>query len=131
MTIQGQMKRTFPALPAPEFALLRACALLFLLVLLAGCEMGPAAFIGARDREIREATEAIQSARNDVDRAKAYSTRGVAYSEKAGYSREFKLIPTEEYQRLFDLAVKDHDEAVRLNPESAETYFNRGQAYYD
>jgi tetratricopeptide (TPR) repeat protein len=93
--------------------------------------MGPAMFLGARDREISESTQAVQSARNDAQRAEAYSKRGMAYSEKARYSRAFKLIPAEEYERLFDLAVKDHDEAVRLNPDSAEVYFNRGQAYYD
>ena len=93
--------------------------------------MGPSMFIGARDREISDSTQAVQSARNDVERAKAYSERGAAYSEKARYSRAFKLIPADEYERLFDLAVKDHAEAVRLNPESAEIYLNRGQAYYD
>ena len=57
-------------------ALLRAFAVLCILMLLGGCEMGPAMFLGARDREISESTQAIQSARNDVERAKAYSTRG-------------------------------------------------------
>jgi tetratricopeptide (TPR) repeat protein len=91
--------------------------------------MGPSMFIGARDREISDSTQAIQSARNDVERANAYSKRGAAYSEKARYSRAFKLIPADEYERLFDLAVKDHDEAIRLNPDSGEMYFNRGRAY--
>jgi lipoprotein NlpI len=109
-----------------------ACAALLLtLILLGGCEMGPAMFLGARNREISDSTQAIHSARNNVERAKAYSTRGVAYSEKARYSREFKLIPADEYERLFDLAIKDHDQAIALNPDSAGTYFNRGQAYYD
>ena len=125
------MKETSQAANPPGLAVLRAFALPGILILLGGCEMGPAMFLGARDREISESTQAVQSVRNDAERAKAYSTRGVAYSEKARYSRAFKLIPAEEYQRLFDLAVKDHDEAVRLNPDSAETYFNRGQAYYD
>jgi tetratricopeptide (TPR) repeat protein len=115
----------------PGLALLRGLAVLCVLILLGGCEMGPAMFLGARDREISGSTQTIQSARNDAERAKAYSTRGAAYSEKARYSRAFKLIPADEYERLFDLAVKDHDEAVRLDPESAEIYLNRGQAYYD
>src|SRR5439155_7541201 len=68
---------------------------------------------------------------NDVERAKAYSSRGTAYSEKARYSRFFKLIPSEEYERLFDLAMKDHNQAVALNPSSAEVYFNRAQTNYD
>jgi tetratricopeptide (TPR) repeat protein len=106
-------------------------ALLCGLLLLGGCELGPSMFIAGRDREIKNATQDIESARNDNQRAKAYSTRGVAYSEKARYSREFKLITDDEYERLFDLSVKDHDQAVALNPGSAELYFNRGQAYYD
>jgi len=137
MMIQGQMKESLQAVSPPALvllcgsALLRAFALLCILTMLGGCEMGPAMFLGARDREISESTQAVQSARNDAQRAKAYSKRGLAYSEKARYSRAFKLIPAEEYERLFDLAVKDHDEAVRLNPDSAEVYFSRGQAYYD
>jgi len=125
------VKKALQAANPSGLVLLRAFALLCILMLLGGCEMGPAMFLGAREREINDSTQAVQSARNDVERAKAYSTRGVAYSEKARYSREFKLIPNDEYQRLFDLAVKDHDEAVRLNPDNAEMYFNRGQAYYD
>jgi tetratricopeptide (TPR) repeat protein len=131
MTIKGPMKKTLRAVNPPGFALLGGFALLCILILLGGCEMGPSMFIGARDREISDSTQAVQSARNDVERAKAYSKRGAAYSEKARYSREFKLIQADEYERLFDLAVKDHDEALRLNPDSAEMYFNRGQAYYD
>src|SRR5712692_5152010 len=54
-----------------------------------------------------------------------------AYSEKARYSRAFKLISAGEYDRLFGLAVKDHDQAVALDPVSAEAYYSRGQTYYD
>jgi tetratricopeptide (TPR) repeat protein len=128
---KGPMKETLQAVNPAGVALLRGLALLSILILLGGCEMGPAMFLGARDREIRDSTLAVQSAPNDVERAKAYSTRGSAYSEKARYSRAFKLIPADEYERLFDLAVKDHDEAIRLNPDSAEVYVNKGQAYYD
>jgi tetratricopeptide (TPR) repeat protein len=131
MTIRGPLKETLQTMNLPGVALLRGFAVLCILMLLGGCEMGPAMFLGARDREISESTQAIQSARNDVERGKAYSTRGAAYSEKARYSRAFKLIPADEYERLFDLAVKDHDEAVRLDPDSVEIYLNRGQAYYD
>ena len=66
-------------------------------------------FLGGRDSDIKNSTRAIETARNDVERAKAYSRRGTACSEKAGYSRAFKLIPADEYKRLFDLAVKDDD----------------------
>jgi len=131
MAIKGPMKETLQAVSPPGFALLRNFALLGILILFGSCGMGPAMFIGDRDREINDSTQAIESARNDLERAKAYSTRGAAYSEKARYSREFKLIPADEYQRMFDLAVKDHDDAIRLNPDSAEMYFNRAQAYYD
>jgi tetratricopeptide (TPR) repeat protein len=93
--------------------------------------MGPSTFLNGRDSEIKDATQVIETARDDGHRAKAYSSRGTAYSEKARYSRISKLIPNEEYERLFDLAIKDHNQAVTLNPSSAEVYFNRAQAYYD
>jgi len=131
MTIKAPMKETWRLANPPGFALLRGLALLCILSLLGGCEMGPSMFLGARDREIRDSTQAVQSARNDGERAKAYSTRGAAYSEKARYSREFKLIPADEYERLFDLAMKDHNQAVALNPSNAEVYFNRAQTNYD
>ena len=72
--------------------------------------------LSARDREIKDSTQAIEIARDDAQRAKAYSSRGAAYSEKARYSRLSKLISNDEYDRLFDLAMKDHNQAVALNP---------------
>ena len=99
------MKDILQAVNRSGSDLLRGFALLCILILAGGCEIGPAMFIGARDREISGSTQAIQSARNDAERAKAYSTRGAAYSEKARYSREFKLIPADEYERLFGLAL--------------------------
>src|SRR5689334_5826117 len=98
------------------------------LLLLGGCMgVGPSMFLSSRDSEIKESTQAIESARSDGDRAKAYSTRGAAYSEKARYSRIMKLIPNDEYERLFDMAIKDHDRAVALAPKDSEVYFNRAQ----
>jgi tetratricopeptide (TPR) repeat protein len=79
----------------------------------------------------RDITRAIESARDNVHRAAAYSKRASAYSEKARYSRAFKLIPAEEYERLFGLAIKDHDQAIALDPTSAEAYYSRGRTYYD
>ena len=110
--------------------------LLFLsgLVLLAGllvCVGCRNTFLSDRDNDIQEATHAIQTARDDAQRAKAHSSRGTAYSEKARFSRIMKLIPPAEYERLFDLAIQDHNLAVALNPANAEIYFNRAQAYYD
>jgi hypothetical protein len=32
---------------------------------------------------------------------------------------------------LFGLAIKDHDQAIALDPASAEAYYSRGVAYYD
>ena len=61
------------------------------------------------ERDIKHATRAIEAARDDAQRAAGYAQRGRAYSEKARYSRSFKLIPADEYGRLFGLAVRDHD----------------------
>ena len=107
----------------------RVTSLALFALVLAGCD-GRAAFLGARDGEIAESTQAIGAARDDGQRAKAYSSRGHAYSEKARYSRISKLIPNDEYERLFDLAMQDHNKAVALDPDSAEIYFNRADAYY-
>ncbi len=83
------------------------------------------------DRDISSATRDIEAARDNAHRAEAYAKRGSAYSEKARYSRAFKLVSNEEYDRLFGLAIKDHDQAIALDPGSAEVYYTRGQTYYD
>jgi len=88
-------------------------------------------YLSGYDRDIGSSTRAIETARDDAGRAAGYAQRGRAYSEKARYCRAFKLISADEYGRLFDLAVKDHDQAVALDPGSAEAYFTRGQTYYD
>jgi hypothetical protein len=54
MTIQGPQ-----AVNPTGLGLLRAFALLGILILLGGCEMGPVMFLGARDREISESTQAV------------------------------------------------------------------------
>jgi tetratricopeptide (TPR) repeat protein len=104
--------------------------LLLLGFLLLGCS-GPSYYLASYERDIDSSTRAIDTARDDAHRADAYSKRGSAYSEKARYSRAFKLISPDEYARLFDLAIKDHDQAIALDPASAEAYFSRGVAYYD
>ncbi len=107
--------------------LLCACVL----VLLAGCtRIARFFYLSSYDHEISSSTKAIESARDNAHRAEAYARRGSAYSEKARYSRAFKLISRDEYDRLFGLAVKDHDQAVALDP-SAEAYYTRGVTYYD
>lgn len=101
-------------------------------LLLGGCDrMARSLYLSGCDRDIRNSTRTIETARDDAQRAAGCAQRGRAYSEKARYSRAFKLIPADEYGRLFSLAVKDHDHAVALDSGSAEAYFTRGQTYYD
>lgn len=123
----------FAALQLCGFAALQLCGLALLagLVVLTGCAAGGTMFLSARDSEIKDSTKAIETARDDSQRAKAYSSRGTAYSEKARYSRLSKLISNDEYERLFDLAMEDHNRAVALDPDNAEVYFNRAQTNYD
>jgi tetratricopeptide (TPR) repeat protein len=102
------------------------CASAFLFLATSGCG-GPAQY----DHDIAVADRALAAAQDDRGRAQGHSARGRAYSEKARYSRAFKLIPPEEYRRLFDLAVKDHDQAIALAPDNAQVYFDRGRTYYD
>ena len=111
---------------------LYASALLLLGLLLGGCvRMSQSLYLASYDRDISSSTRAIDTARDDAQRAAAYAKRGSAYSEKARYSRAFKLISSDEYERLFGLAIKDHDQAVALDPASAEAYYSRGRTYYD
>lgn len=81
--------------------------------------------------QIRKASRAIETARKDNDRAAAYADRGRGYSDKARYLMFRKAIDHDEYVRLFSLAVKDHDQAVALDPNNAELFFKRGLSYYD
>ena len=84
------------------------------------------------DRDISSSTRAIETARDDAHRAAAYTKRGSAYSEKARYSRAFKLIPADEYERLFGLAIKDHDQAIALDPAKRRRLITAGgETYYD
>jgi len=104
-----------------------ASALLFL----AGCNrIARVWYLSSYDRDIDSATKAIESASDNSHRAEAYAKRGSAYSEKARYSRAFKLISTDEYNRLFGLAITDHEQSIALNP-TAEAYYTRGATYYD
>jgi tetratricopeptide (TPR) repeat protein len=107
------------------------------LLFLAGCShISQSLSESSYDRDINSATKAIGSANNNntnsdnAHRAEAYAKRGSAYSEKARYSRAFKLISTDEYNRLFGLAINDHDQAIALDP-SAQAYYTRGATYYD
>ena len=93
--------------------------------------VGCADFLASREADIKKATQEIEHARDDNQRARALSSRGVAYSEKARYGRVTKQLPQKECERLFDLAIKDLNQAVALAPNSSEVYFNRAQANYD
>jgi tetratricopeptide (TPR) repeat protein len=88
-------------------------------------------YLSGYGRDIGNSTRAIETARDTARRAAAYAQRGGAHSEKARYCRAFKLIPADEYDRLFSLAIKEHDQAVALDPASAQAHFSRGRTYYD
>ena len=101
------------------------------LLFLAGCNrIARVFYLSSYDRDISSATKAIESARDNTGRAEAYAKRGSAYSEKARYSKAFKFISADDYERLFGLAIKDHDQAIALDP-SAEAYHARGVTNYD
>lgn len=100
-------------------------------LVLSGCtKQWQQMYVYGCDRDIAKAAAAIESARDTAQRAAGYSLRGKAYSEKARYSRLFKLISADEFNRLFGLAIKDHEQAVTLNPAAADLYYDRGYTYY-
>ena len=82
------------------------------------------------DEAVQEATKALGSGKSDADRAAALVKRARALAEKARYSRFFQKDPLEESQRLFELALKDHEAAIALEPQSAEQVHQRGLTYY-
>src|SRR5262249_37803874 len=98
---------------------------------LAGCARIWQSFqLSVRDGDIKKATTAIKGPNNDALRAGADADRADAYAEKARYARTFKLISSDEYERLFGLAIRDYEQAIRLDADNAEVYFRRGRAYY-
>jgi hypothetical protein len=105
-----------------------ASVLLLLGLLLGGCrQMFQSLYLSGYDRDISSSAREIETARDNARLATAYTKRGSAYSEKARYSRAFKLISSDEYGRLFGLAIQDHDQAIALDPGNAEAYFSRGK----
>lgn len=97
-----------------------------------GCErLARSLYLIGCDRNIAEATRAIENAHDDAQRATAYAKRGRAYCDKARYSRMVRLIAADEFGRQFGVAVNDHDKAVLLAHDSAAAHFSRGQTYYD
>jgi hypothetical protein len=99
-------------------------ALLVLLTL--GC--GPKWFLAGCDREIEEGTKAIGAAKDDGERALAHLQRAHGYAEKARYSKAFKLIETAEYERLFALAIADHDRRSSSLPTRLRSITAEGAA---
>lgn len=98
---------------------------------LGGCWDWSAHWLASNQRDIDGSTRAIEAATDDAGRARGYSERGHAYSERARYSRTLKLISPEEGARLFDLAIQDHDRAVALSPGEARVHFDRGMTLYN
>src|ERR1700693_588710 len=69
---------------------------------------------GTGDETLAACTRAIDSGRLEGnDLAVAYLNRGIAYKDKGDRGR----------------AISDLDEAIRLNPSSADAYRTRGIAY--
>jgi tetratricopeptide (TPR) repeat protein len=110
-----------------SIAVLGAAALLLI-----GCVIMIAfqGWYGRSDWEIRRAGRAIAASTNTTQRSTAYADRADAYSEKAGYSRLMKHIAGEEYNKLFYLAIQDYNRAIALDPDNAEMYYRRGNAFY-
>ncbi len=77
------------------------------------------------------ATRALEAAGDDTARAHALSDRGRAYSERARYSRTMKLVDAPEYERLYGVALADHDRAVALAPADARSHLARGLTQFD
>ena len=102
--------------------------LLIALALPAGCSH---AYLSQYDSDIRRASAALAAAKTDAQRAAALADRGSAYSEKARYSRVMKLVPFDQYDGIFALAIKDLNQAISLDPQNSDLYFRRGRAWYD
>jgi tetratricopeptide (TPR) repeat protein len=101
------------------------------IVLLGSCaRISHSWYLSRDDAKIRHAGEALAAARNNAERSAAYADRADAYADKARYSRVMKLIADEEYNKLFDLALQDYNQAITLAPDNADMYYRRGNAYY-
>lgn len=87
-------------------------------------------YVSRYDGEIRRAGQAITDSTSTSQRSAAYADRADAYSEKARYLRLMEHIAGEEYTKVFDLAVQDYNQAIALDPDNAEIYHRRGNAYY-
>jgi len=99
-----------------------------LVLVLAGsaCDM-----VDVYQHEIDHASRVIEAAATDGARATALASRGRAYSNKGRLSFVRHRIARDEYVKLFELAMADHDRAVSLASSDAEMYFQRGLSRYD
>jgi len=97
------------------------------------------------DRAIAEFTEAIKI---NLEFAKAYFYRAVAYSKKGkcqlaikNYTKAIEINP--EFYKAYnnrglvfmdkgdpDRAIEDFSKAIEIDPENALAYYNRGNAYF-
>jgi tetratricopeptide (TPR) repeat protein len=117
--------------PRSSVKLWIAAALFAGIVLMASCaRISHSFYLSGDDAKIRHASEAIASAKDNAERSAAYADRADAYSDKARYSRVMNLISADEYNKLFDLAVQDYNQAIALAPANADLYFRCGNAYY-
>jgi tetratricopeptide (TPR) repeat protein len=117
--------------PRPSLKLFSAAVLFAGMLLLVGCaRISHSWYLSRDDAKIRHAGEALAAAKSDAERSAAYAERADAYADKARYSRLMKLIADEDYNKLFDLALQDYNQAIALAPGNADMYFRRGNAYY-
>ncbi|HTC62142.1 MAG TPA: tetratricopeptide repeat protein [Candidatus Saccharimonadales bacterium] len=86
--------------------------------------------VSRSDAEIRHAGQAVAASSNATQRSEAYADRADAYAEKSRYLRVMKLISSDDYSKLFDLALQDYNQAIALDPDNAALYYRRGNAYY-
>jgi tetratricopeptide (TPR) repeat protein len=117
--------------PRPSVKPWIAAAVFAGIVLLGSCaRISHSWYLSLDDAKIRHASEAVAAARSNAERSAAYADRADAYADKARYSRVMKLIADEEYNKLFDLALQDYNQAIALAPDDADMYYRRGNAYY-
>jgi tetratricopeptide (TPR) repeat protein len=117
--------------PRSSVKLWIAAVLLAGIVLLGSCaRISHTWYLSRDDAKIRHASEGIAAARSNAERSVAYADRADAYADKARYSRVMKLIADNEYNRIFDLALQDYNQALVLAPDNADLYYRRGNAYY-
>ena len=79
------------------------------------------------DRSIRGCTAYIDAGTHIAkDVAKAYFNRGIAYDDKSDDNIDEKGGDENNY----DLAIKDYDRAIALDPKMSDAYVNRGRIHF-